>query len=122
MAGFRNEETRQEWMKRLEIMGYKSIKEYQDDIFKKYGYYYASEFPLEKISFYGRKAELKRIVDLIADLTEKKAEQEDMKKVVTYSAVLIDAEKHLLDWKRAKDDLGIMEIKRKYFSGRYKWG
>ena len=121
MAGFRNEEARQEWMKRLEIMGYKSIKEYQDDIFKKYGHYYTSEFPLEKISFYGRKAELKRVIDLIADLTEKHAEQEDMKKVVTYSAILIDAEKHMLDWKRAKDDLGIMEIKRKYFSGRYDW-
>jgi hypothetical protein len=52
--------------------------------------------------------------NLITDMTLKNASNEDIIKAVKYSMVVIDSEKHKLDYKQAKKDLGINELKKAY--------
>ena len=52
--------------------------------------------------------------NLITDMTIKGASNDDLIKAVKYSMVVIDSQKHKLDYKQAKKDLGINELKRAY--------
>ena len=54
--------------------------------------------------------------NLIADLTAKRADPEDIVNAVMYSMVVVDAYKHGLDWKQAKKDFHIDQINKKYRS------
>ena len=56
------------------------------------------------------------ITNLITDMSIKGANPEDLTKAVKYSMVVIDAPKHKLDYKRAKQELGIDELKKRYQS------
>lgn len=54
------------------------------------------------------------VSNLINDMTLKGAPPEELERAVRHSMVVIDAEKHKLDWKQSEIDNGIAALKRKY--------
>lgn len=52
--------------------------------------------------------------NLITDMTIKGATDSEMERALKYSMVVIDAEKHTLNWKEAERQLGIQALKEKY--------
>ncbi len=60
--------------------------------------------------------EMGRVSNLITDMTLKGAalNSDEIIRAVKYSMVVIDAEKHQLDWNRAKEEFRIDDLKRKY--------
>ena len=57
------------------------------------------------------------VSNLITDMTLKGAPKEDMVRAVKHSMVVIDAEKHKLDYKQSEKDNGIKELKQKWQGG-----
>ena len=55
--------------------------------------------------------------NLITDMTVKGATLPEIERAVKHSMVVIDAEKHNLDWQRSEIDQGIAELKEKYQNG-----
>ena len=62
--------------------------------------------------------EMGKISNLITDMTLKGANEDDLAKAVRHSMVVIDAEKHILNYKKSEIDNNIKELKTKY-QGRY---
>lgn len=66
------------------------------------------------------------ISNLITDMTLKGATQDELARAVRHSMVVIDAEKHKLDYKQSEIDNGIKSLKKKYQgtveNGRYHEG
>lgn len=58
--------------------------------------------------------EMGQITNLIADMTIRKASTEDLAAAVRHSMVIIDAEKHSLDYRRSAQENGIQKLKQKY--------
>lgn len=58
--------------------------------------------------------EMGKISNLITDMTIKGAEPNELAKAVKHSMVVIDAEKHGLDYKQSEKDNNIAYLKRKY--------
>ena len=58
--------------------------------------------------------EMGKISNLITDMTLKGATQDELARAVRHSMVVIDAEKHKLDYKQSELDNGITSLKRKY--------
>ena len=56
------------------------------------------------------------ISNLITDMTLKGASQDELARAVRHSMVVIDAEKHKLDYKQSELDNGIASLKKKYQS------
>ena len=54
------------------------------------------------------------VSNLITDMTLRGAPEEDMVRAVKHSMVVIDAEKHGLDYKRSERENGIQELKQKW--------
>lgn len=57
------------------------------------------------------------VSNLITDMTLKGATEQELARAVKHSMVVIDAEKHKLDYKKSEKDNGIAELKAKYQSG-----
>lgn len=55
-----------------------------------------------------------RVTNLISDMTLKGASAEDLTSAVKHSMVVIDAEKHNLDWKASERDHKIIALKKRY--------
>ena len=55
-----------------------------------------------------------KISNLITDMTLKGATQDELARAVRHSMVVIDAEKHKLDYKKSEQDNGITALKKKY--------
>lgn len=66
----------------------------------------------------GTQTEMGKISNLITDMTLLGATDSELARAVRHSMVVIDAEKHGLDYKQSEIDNGIKELKRKY-QGRY---
>lgn len=68
--------------------------------------------------------EMGKVSNLITDMTLKGATEDELARVVRHSMVVIDAEKHNLDYKRSEQDNGIASLKKKYQGrvedGKYK--
>lgn len=62
--------------------------------------------------------EMGKISNLITDMTLKGATEGELERAVRHSMVVIDAEKHHLDYKQSELDNGIKALKRKY-QGNY---
>ena len=62
--------------------------------------------------------EMGKISNLITDMTLKGANQDALAKAVRHSMVVIDAEKHILNYKKSEIDNDIKSLKTKY-QGRY---
>lgn len=58
--------------------------------------------------------EMGKISNLITDMTLKGATQEELARAVRHSMVVIDAEKHKLDYKQSEVDNNIAALKKKY--------
>lgn len=58
--------------------------------------------------------EMGKISNLITDMTLKGAPQDEIARAVRHSMVVIDAEKHGLDYKQSESDNGIASLKKKY--------
>lgn len=58
--------------------------------------------------------EMGMVSNLITDMTLKGAPNSEIARAVKHSMVVIDAEKHKLDYKRSERDQGIAELKKKY--------
>lgn len=71
--------------------------------------------------------EMGKISNLITDMTLKGATSDELARAVRHSMVVIDAEKHGLDYKQSENDNGISALKKKYQgtydeNGRYHEG
>lgn len=71
--------------------------------------------------------EMSVVSNLITDMTLKGATQDELARAVRHSMVVIDAEKHKLDYKQSEIDNGIRSLKKKYQgtvdeNGRYHEG
>lgn len=64
-----------------------------------------------------KQQEMGKASNLITDMTIKGADLDEIARAVKHSMVVIDAEKHELDWKRSYTDNGIAELKAKYQGG-----
>lgn len=62
--------------------------------------------------------EMGKISNLITDMTIRGASDDEIARAVKHSMVVIDAEKHGLDYKQSEKDNGIAELKKKY-QGHY---
>lgn len=67
-----------------------------------------------------KQQEMGKVSNLITDMTIKGASQDEIARAVRHSMVVIDAEKHNLDWKASAIDNGIAELKAKYQGGANK--
>ena len=64
-----------------------------------------------------KQREMGNVSNLITDMTIKGASLDEISRAVKHSMVVIDAEKHNLDWRQSAIDNGIPELKRKYQGG-----
>jgi len=64
-----------------------------------------------------KQQEMGKVSNLITDMTIKGASQDEIARAVRHSMVVIDAEKHNLDWRASEVDNGIKELKAKYQGG-----
>jgi hypothetical protein len=62
--------------------------------------------------------EMGKVSNLIADMTIRGASQSELARAVRHSMVVIDAEKHGLDWKRSAAENGIAALKERYQGGK----
>lgn len=88
-----------------------------------------AEYPEKKGMKYMKntQTEMGKISNLITDMTLKGASQDELARAVRHSMVVIDAEKHKLDYKQSESDNGIVSLKKKYQgrvdeNGRYHEG
>lgn len=63
--------------------------------------------------------EMGKISNLITDMTLKGATEGELARAVRHSMVVIDAEKHHLDYKRSEDENGIQALRKKYQKHEY---
>lgn len=76
------------------------------------GYYNSSGQKIKVMS--NTQIEMGKISNLITDMTLKGAKDEELARAVRHSMVVIDAEKHKLDYKQSERDNGIDSLKKKY--------
>jgi hypothetical protein len=55
-----------------------------------------------------------RVTNLISDMTIRGANSDELARAVRHSMVVIDAQKHNLDYKASEQDNGILDLKRRY--------
>ena len=65
--------------------------------------------------------EMGKTTNLIMDMTLKGASEEELARAVRHSMVVVDAEKHKLNYKQSEIDNGIKALKKKY-QGNYDYG
>lgn len=65
----------------------------------------------------GKQKQMGDVSNLITDMTIKGASQAELARAVKHSMVVIDAEKHKLNYKQSAIDNGIAELKTKYQNG-----
>lgn len=64
-----------------------------------------------------KQQEMGKVSNLITDMTIKGANMDEIARAVRHSMVVIDAEKHNLDWRASEVDNGIKELKARYQGG-----
>lgn len=74
-----------------------------------------AEYPgMKVISHQQMQTEMGKVSNLITDMTLQGAPPSELARAVKHSMVVIDSEKHHLDWKRSEYDNRILELKKKY--------
>ena len=69
---------------------------------------------MEVIKHQTQQTEMGKVTNLITDMNLIGADPDEMARAVKYSMVIIDSEKHKLNWKACYDEMRIDELKRKY--------
>lgn len=77
----------------------------------------SSDPPVDAKHGFHKQREMGSVSNLITDMTIKDAPIQEIERAVKHSMVIIDAEKHHLDWKQSELDNGIAELKTKYQGG-----
>lgn len=72
---------------------------------------------VDKKHGFNKQQEMGKVSNLITDMTIKRADLDEIARAVKHSMVVIDAEKHHLDWRQSALDNGIAELKTKYQGG-----
>ena len=72
---------------------------------------------VDKAHGFNKQREMGDVSNLITDMTIKGADLEEIARAVKHSMVVIDAEKHHLDWRKSALDNGIAELKTLYQGG-----
>lgn len=70
--------------------------------------------PPVKGSGFDTQLEMGKISNLVTDMTLKEAPTTEIIQAVKHAQVIIDAEKHNLDWQRSERENGIIELKKKW--------
>lgn len=68
----------------------------------------------DKNKWPAKQQKMGEVSNLITDMTIKGAGESELARAVRHSMVVIDAEKHNLDWKQSYQDNGIAELRKKY--------
>ena len=89
------------------------LKDFDTGIYKGYP-------GMPKVKHQTMQTEMGKITNLITDMTIKGATGDEIARAVKHSMVVIDAEKHNLDYKRSYDENGIAALKEKYQGGAKK--
>lgn len=63
---------------------------------------------------FNKQKQMGMVSNLITDMTIKGADMSEITRAVKHSMVVIDAEKHNLNWRQSEKDFGIDELKKKY--------
>jgi DNA-binding NarL/FixJ family response regulator len=74
--------------------------------------------PIAVISSRRKGQEMGRISNLITDMSLKGAGTDELARAVRHSMVVIDSEKHKLDFLQSEKDHGILQLKEKYQGGK----
>jgi hypothetical protein len=72
---------------------------------------------VDKAHGFNKQQQMGSVSNLITDMTIKGADWEEISRAVKHSMVIIDAEKHHLDWRRSEQENGIPELKTIYQGG-----
>lgn len=73
--------------------------------------------PVDMEHGFHKQKQMGSVSNLITDMTIKGAKDDEIARAVKHSMVVIDAEKHHLDWRQSERDNGIAELKTKYQGG-----
>ena len=92
--------------------GYSDVKETIDSKGETVKHYYRNGHEFKVMN--NTQNEMGQISNLITDMTLKGAKEEEIARAVRHSMVVIDAEKHKLDYKQSELDNHIDALKRKY--------
>lgn len=71
----------------------------------------------DRLTMHNTQTEMGKISNLITDMTIQGASEDELARAVKHSMVVIDAEKHHLDYKRSYQENEIKELKKKYQTG-----
>jgi len=74
--------------------------------------------PIPHISPARKQTEMGKVSNLITDMTIHGASNDELARAVRHSMVVIDSEKHGLDFKQSEKDNGILSLKEKYQGGK----
>ena len=72
---------------------------------------------MKVISDVKKQTEMGKVSNLITDMTLQGAPTSEIARAVKHSMVVIDSEKHKLDWQRSERENGIAELKERYQNG-----
>lgn len=69
---------------------------------------------MKRMTPHQKGVEMGKVSNLITDMTLHKASDEEIARAVKHSMVVIDAEKHYLNWKLSEEENGIKQLYKKY--------
>jgi DNA-binding CsgD family transcriptional regulator len=73
------------------------------------------EYPgMKRMTAHGKGTEMGKVSNLITDMTIRGASNEELSRAVRHSMVVIDAEKHGLNYRQSAKDNGISQLMKKY--------
>jgi hypothetical protein len=76
--------------------------------------------PIAKVTDSRKQSEMGNVSNLITDMTLGGANTEQLSRAIRHSMVVIDSEKHQLDFKQSEKDHGILALKEEYQGGKKK--
>lgn len=89
-------------------------KQYQYDYKDDEGNYYRNGIPFQVMTKHNTQLEMGKTANLIMDMTLGGASDDELARATRHSMVVIDAEKHKLDYKQSEKDNNIAELKQIY--------
>lgn len=114
-------------MSKVKIVSQEPFKELQDfDTKLEYGpsstiigkdgeeHYFRNGHEYKRMTSHQTQLEMGKVSNLITDMTLKGAPTKELIRAVKHSMVVIDAEKHKLDWKQSEIDNDISQLKQRY--------
>ena len=91
----------------------KGLKDFDPQIYK-----IPDDSPIPRLNSERKGFEMGKISNLITDMSLQGASSEELTRAVKHSMVVIDAEKHGLDYRQSEKDQGILALKERYQGGK----